>query len=182
MKSKALITMTGLTLFSLVNASLMPSKPVRTLEAIDTVKVVIVYALGEWNNPQHTYHHDQNTPLPSYALDICSNIAPSIPDYYEEVSCGKFIVDADAWGRQNNTYSYVMEGFWTPMHDRDQPTLGDFVDSLVARIDRENEHSFAANAMYYPDNDNPGPTDTPFVWIYVYWPEIDGSWGLAPVS
>jgi len=178
MKTKRIAAIIGILAYTIINASIMPDQPLRTLNPIDTVKVVCIYALGEYNNSDSTHYNPQYHPLPSYAFVVWGASPPSVPHYYKEVSAGHFIVETEVW--HNNGSSYVVEGFWTPMGDWDQPNLGRFVDSLIARIDRENVWSFADNAMYYPDNDNPGPNDTPFVWVYIYWPEIDGSWGLAP--
>lgn len=50
MKSKTIIAITGLILASSLVASLTPDKPIRSLPAIDTVKVVCIYAVGMLTN------------------------------------------------------------------------------------------------------------------------------------
>jgi hypothetical protein len=129
-----------------------------------------------YRNRRH--QRDQNTPLLGYALDICNSAyQPSIPDYYIRVSAGKFIINTQAW--HNNGKCYVMQGFWTPTNAIDPKH--DFGDSLITRIDRENVWSFANNAMWWPNNDNPAASDTPFTWIFIVWPEpYGGGWGQAP--
>lgn len=114
-----------------------------------------------------------------YAFEICDSAhQPSISNYYKKVSAKKFIVNLQPW--HNSGKCYVMQGMHTPTSTEDR-TKGPFVDSLIKRIDRENVWSFANNAMWWPDNDNPGANDTPLVWIFVVWPEpYGGGWGQAP--
>ncbi|MBN2381153.1 hypothetical protein JXM67_15245 [candidate division WOR-3 bacterium] len=179
MKTRIAAAIAAVLAFSSLQASYNPDAPARAYDYIDTVKAVFVYALGEWNNSSHTYHHGQNTPLPGYAFEICDKNAlpPTIPDYYKKCSQGRFIVNAECWGRQN-TYCYVMEGLWTPMSPFDQGN-GPFFTGLINRLDAEAEHVFTQSAMYYPDNDHPDENDTPFVWLFIISPEVDGSWGVG---
>ncbi len=165
-------------LSSLTASPMMPSGPGKPFNPVDTVKIVFVYALGEWDNPQGSHHHGEDTPLPGYVFDICDTVPPSVPSYYKSVSMRKFMVSAQAW--HNNKNCYVMQGMHTPTSYTDT-TKGAFVDSLIKRIDREGVWSFADNAMWWPNNDKPGVNDTPLVWIFVVWPEpYGGGWGQAP--
>lgn len=179
MKSSILTLIAVTSVFSLLAGSpLLPDGPRKSLNTVDTVKVVIIYALGEWDNPQELHHHDQYSPLPGYAIDICDTLPPSVPNYYKSISMKKFMVNVQAW--HTNNMCYVMQGLHTPTGTGDT-TKGPFVDSLIKRIDREGVWSFADNAMWWPNNDSPCENDTPLVWIFVVWPEpYGGGWGQAP--
>ncbi|MBN2378704.1 hypothetical protein JXM67_02745 [candidate division WOR-3 bacterium] len=63
MKSKLTAAVCGIIAVSSIYASYQASPADRVLPYLGNYKVVCVYALGQWNNSQHTVEHPQNTPL-----------------------------------------------------------------------------------------------------------------------
>ena len=69
MQSRTIAALCGILIFSSLTASPVyyPREGARSLPSTGEFDVVVVYALGQWNNSSHDVEHPQNTPLPWYA-------------------------------------------------------------------------------------------------------------------
>jgi hypothetical protein len=64
MKSRTIAALCGILIFSSLIASpvFYPREGARSLPMTGEFDVVVVYALGQWNNSDSTVEHQQNTP------------------------------------------------------------------------------------------------------------------------